>query len=110
MVFTSSASNLEAITRDRIAAKTISAVRIPTCRRWPRASKRSQPFSHCSVPFATGRRRRQVVAHLFHVRHRVAIWADSVPACGEESVEKLAIYTAAQFGHVRVVEANILGL
>jgi FdhE protein len=31
------------------------------------------------------------------------------PACGEESVEKLAIYTAAQFGHVRVEACDTCG-
>jgi len=31
------------------------------------------------------------------------------PACGEESVEKLAIYTADQFGHVRVEACDTCG-
>lgn len=31
------------------------------------------------------------------------------PACGEESVEKLAIYTAEQFGHVRVEACDTCG-
>ena len=59
---------------------------------------------------ASGRGRREAFAGLRHVLHRVALRADHfVRRAANRRVEKLAIYTADQFAHVRVEACDTCG-